>query len=62
METEKTRPGARCWTVSQAAALLGLPPKGLYTAIARGHVPCIRIGGRVLVPKEQLDALIEGKS
>jgi excisionase family DNA binding protein len=60
MSQAATMPEARCWTVDQAAAVLGLSSKGLYGAIARGHVPSIRIGGRVLVPKDRLSALIEG--
>jgi excisionase family DNA binding protein len=60
MEQAAKQPEPRCWTVSQTAAVLGLPLNGVYAAIARGQIPCIRIGRRVLVPKAQLEAMISG--
>lgn len=60
MDQPIKQPEPRCWTVSQAAIVLGLPLNGVYAAIARGQIPCIRIGRRVLVPKAQLEAMISG--
>lgn len=37
-------------TVEQASEILGLPARTTYRAAARGEIPAIRIGRRVLVP------------
>jgi excisionase family DNA binding protein len=58
MTTTTDTPTRRCWTVKEAAAVLGVTAKGVYHAVAAGNLPSIRIGGRILIPKELLDALI----
>lgn len=46
------------YTVRQAAELLGISPWAYYEAIKRGEVPALKIGRRIVVPKNQLDALL----
>jgi excisionase family DNA binding protein len=41
-------------TVEQAGGLLGLPVRTTYRAAARGEIPSIRIGRRLLVPTRRL--------
>ena len=45
-------------TVSQTAELLGLGRNAAYDAVARGDIPSIRIGRRLLVPKAALENLL----
>jgi excisionase family DNA binding protein len=45
-------------TVSEAALLLGLSESAAYQAVARGEIPAIKIGRRVLVKRKQLLAMI----
>lgn len=47
-------------TVEEAVESLGVSRAFAYEAVARGEIPCIRIGRRVLVPKVTLDKLLEG--
>lgn len=47
------------YSVEEAAALLGISRAGAYDACARGEIPCIRIGRRVLIPKSALHQLVE---
>lgn len=62
--TEDTTPGKPVerltLTVEQAAEALGISRAFAYEAVARGEIPCIRIGRRVLIPKIALDKLLEG--
>ena len=50
------------FTVEEAAESLGISRAFAYEAVARGEIPCIRIGRRVLIPKIALDKLLEGAS
>jgi excisionase family DNA binding protein len=45
-------------SVDQTAKLLGLSRNGAYEAIARGEVPSIRIGRRLLVPRVALERML----
>ena len=58
----KRPPANDALTVSVPAAgkLLGLGRNAAYEAAARGEIPSIRIGGRVLVPKVALQRLLAG--
>jgi excisionase family DNA binding protein len=47
-------------TVAEAAQLLSIGKNTAYTAIKRGEIPSLRIGGRVLIPTARLIALLEG--
>ena len=45
-------------TVDEAGALLGLSRGSAYAAAARGEIPTIRIGRRLLVPTAALRRLL----
>jgi excisionase family DNA binding protein len=47
--------------VPAAGRLLGLGKNAAYQAIATGELPSLRIGRRLLVPRDRLRALIEGE-
>ncbi|MHB8289936.1 MAG: helix-turn-helix domain-containing protein [Acidimicrobiales bacterium] len=60
-ETKSGKPVERLtFTVEEAAESLGISRAFAYEAIARGEIPCIRIGRRVLIPKIALDKLLSG--
>lgn len=42
-----------------AARILGLGRNAAYEAVARGDIPAIRIGRKILVPKAALDRLLK---
>lgn len=44
-------------TVEEAARVLRIGRNSAYEAIARGDLPSVRIGGRVLIPSARLLAL-----
>ncbi len=46
-------------TVEQAAVILGISRATAYDAVARGEIPCIRIGGRILVSKIALEKMLD---
>ena len=53
---------ASSWTVTvvEAAQLMGISRALAYAAVRRGEIPTIRIGRRLLVPRAQLLAMLEG--
>lgn len=48
----------RTLTVAEAAACLGVSRNTAYEAIRRGTVPSIRLGRRILIPTQALEALL----
>lgn len=52
----------RALSVLDAAAILGVHPLRLRSAIARGELRAVRLGRRVLVPREALDDFLAGSS
>ena len=46
------------FTVDEVARLLGISRSGAYDSIARGEIPSLNIGRRVLVPREPLLELV----
>jgi excisionase family DNA binding protein len=44
------------YTVQQAGHLLGLSRNSMYRAIEAGELPSLRIGKRLLVPRDALEA------
>ena len=52
---EKTK---QVLTVTEAAAYLGISRTLAYQLVARGELPAIRLGRRVVVPSKALDALL----
>jgi excisionase family DNA binding protein len=54
------RPAQRLtMSVEEAANALGISRTFAYEAVARGEIPCIRIGRRILVPVVALNQLLE---
>jgi excisionase family DNA binding protein len=45
-------------TVEEAAIALGISRAFAYEAVAKGDIPCIRIGRRILIPKVALEKLL----
>lgn len=48
-------------TVARTAAIFSMSTRATYDAIARGDIPSIRIGRRVVVPTARLVAMLEGR-
>ena len=49
-------------SVEECAKRLGIGRNSAYEAVARGEIPVIRVGKRLLVPKAQLDKLLTGET
>ncbi len=47
-------------TVTETATVLGISRALAYESVARGELPCIRIGKRILIPKITLERMLEG--
>ncbi len=45
-------------TVDETAKCLGIGRNSAYEAIARGEIPVVKIGKRLLVPKAALEILL----
>lgn len=45
-------------TVTEAAGVLRLSRNGAYAAVQAGHLPVIRMGRRILVPRAALERLL----
>jgi excisionase family DNA binding protein len=45
-------------TVDETAKILGIGRNSAYEAVARGEIPVIKIGKRLLVPKAALEKLL----
>jgi excisionase family DNA binding protein len=45
-------------TIEEAAALLGIGRSSAYNAAARGDIPTLRLGRRLLVPSAKLLAML----
>jgi excisionase family DNA binding protein len=59
MHSEHTA-GRATTTVEAAAKVLGIGRNQAYAAAARGEIPVIRIGKRLLVPIAALERLVNG--
>jgi len=45
-------------TVSETAKILGLGRNSAYEAVARGEIPVVKVGKRLLVPKAALEKML----
>ena len=52
---------AQVLTVQEAAGILRINRNTLYQALKRGELPSVRIGRRLLIPREALDALLSNR-
>ena len=50
------------YSVLEAAQKLGLSKNSVYQACAKGEIPHIKIGKRILIPKVSLERLFSGGS
>ena len=57
LPTEPSTPSVTM-TIKEAAAFLGLSLSATYEAAARGEIPTMKIGRRVLVKREQLVSML----
>ncbi len=48
-------------TVDETATELGLCRESVYEAIRRGEIPAIRIGKRLLIPRDALNRMLAGE-
>jgi len=48
------------YTVPEAGRLLGIGRGQAYEAVARGEIPAIRFGKRLVVPRAALERLLAG--
>ncbi len=46
-------------SVADAAVALRIPRSSAYAAVARGAIPCIRLGRHIVVPRAAVDRLLE---
>jgi len=56
-----TDSGRLCLSVRETAALLGLSKNACYAAVARGEIPSMKIGKRLLIPKARFLARVAGQ-
>ena len=49
----------RVWTVSEAARLLGISRAHAYELVARRELPHLRLGRRIVIPRQALDELLD---
>jgi excisionase family DNA binding protein len=54
-----TRDGRLVLSVTEAAGLLGISRGLAYELVARGELPSLRLGRRIVVPRRALEALLE---
>ena len=58
--TAPTTDGGPVLTVEEAAAYLRISRGLAFAAVRDGSLPSIRIGRRILIPRRQLEALLDG--
>jgi excisionase family DNA binding protein len=46
-------------SVNEATEVLGISRAFAYELVARGELPCLRLGRRVVVPRHALEQLLE---
>ncbi|WP_416444685.1 helix-turn-helix domain-containing protein [Leucobacter sp. HNU] len=49
-------------TRAQAAAYLGVDPRTVTTGIEEGNIPAVRLGRRIVIPRERFLKLFEVES
>ena len=55
-QTVATEP--RVWTVGEAARVLGISRAHAYELVARGELPHLRLGRRIVIPRHALEVLL----
>ena len=59
---QPTKPARLTYDVVVAGAMAGLARNAAYDAAKRGEIPTIKIGKRLLVPKEAWDRILSGEA
>jgi excisionase family DNA binding protein len=49
-------------TVAEASELLGISRTHGYELVARGELPALRLGRRIVVPRRALQRLVDGEA
>lgn len=52
----------RTFTVEEAARLLGVSRGVAYESARRGELPAIRLGRRLVIPRQRLEELLGGSA
>lgn len=47
------------YSVREAAAIIGISKSKLYTMLGTGEIQCVRLGGRTLIRRTDIDKLLE---
>ena len=50
----------RTYTVDEVATILGIGRNTAYEVCRNGDIPTIRVGGRILIPRDAIDDLLAG--
>jgi excisionase family DNA binding protein len=58
-ENAMTRDGRLVLSVTEAAGMLGISRGLAYELVARGELPSLRLGRRIVVPRRALEALLD---
>jgi excisionase family DNA binding protein len=59
---ERTEPVQRTISVSKAAEVLGISRTTAYECVRTGDLSALRLGGRIVVPTQAIDDLLERAS
>jgi excisionase family DNA binding protein len=55
-------PEPRTITVAQAATVLGISRTTAYECVRAGSIPSLHLGGRIIVPMQAIEAMLERAS
>lgn len=53
-------PERQTLSIPEAAVILGIGRNATYEAVKRGEIHAIRIGGRILVPRREIEYMLTG--
>lgn len=48
-------------TVDEAAKVLGLSRSAAYDSVARGEIPSLRFGRKIVIPKAAIEKMLQGE-
>jgi excisionase family DNA binding protein len=55
------RPERLVLSVPEAAGMLGISRRLAYELVARGELPALRLGGRIVILRRPLERLLDGE-
>lgn len=62
MDIQTEQEERRVYAPKELMTLFGLSKTAVYQGIERGEIPSIRIGRRILVPRDAVDRLLRGET